>query len=405
MIKLGIREYVRHFWMNLLSVVILSIMMVSIMILVTTVLKQTRLYRLIRPYLGEKGLVAEFMDEEHIGEMQAVDKILMSSNARAGISVRGKRQNVQMSIYDRYVEKYMEPIMKEGRWVSRISGKKGKIAAVISENNLGIGAGDTVKAELTTKEGKHIKAVLYISGVFCDGQKIYSQGFDIDKSDDYREYFNTHSFYQSGEIQLITTKEQLGAYYEKLDRDCTIAFIKYNDSITELQLKYNNMILERISSDIGSAPPGFVKSYTSAKDLLTISKRAVKDMLTTYIPLIISDFVLICICILGIVAVKTAGSVGYYGKLYLCGMRWTYGIRLSGMQMCLNCILSMILAFSMSFIQNRYSVFGRIFIETGGTQFLCMLAVSIVTIGLSVLVSWMIINENTPAEIIRQSKN
>lgn len=404
MIKLGIREYVRHFWMNLLSVVILSVMMISIMILVTTILKQTRLYRLIRPYLGEKGIVAESMDDEHIGEMQAVDKILMSSDTSADVSVRGKSEIIPMSIYDSYIEKYMEPIMKEGRWVSKIRGKKGQIAAVISENSLGIGSGDTVKAEFTTKEGKRIKAMLYISGIFCDGQKIYSQGTRIDKRDDYREYFNTHSFYQSGEIQLITTREQLGAYYENVDRICTTAFIKYNDSITELQLKYNNMILERISNDKGD-PPGYYKSYMSAKELLRVSKRAVKDMLTTYVPLIISDFVLICICILGIVAVKTAGSMGYYGKLYLCGMRWTYGIRLSGMQMCLNCIFSMILAFIMSFIQNRYSVFGRIFIETGGIQFICLLTISIVTIGLSVLVSWMIINENTPVEIIRQSKN
>lgn len=404
MIRLGLKEYVRNVWMNLLSVVMLTVMMVSVMILVTTILKQTRLYRLVLPYLGEKGIVADHINKEYMDKLKAVDRILVSEEGSADITAGGKTTLMPMCIYDGSMEKYLEPVMKEGTWIDNDDSYGGSIAAVISENNLGIGAGDKVKVTLTTKEGKYTTALFYITGVFCDGQKIYTAELDIERDSDYRDYFTTYSFGQGGEMKLITTKEQLGSYYEKIDLVYGAAFIKYNDDITDMQMKYNKMILKKACKDIIGIS-GLVNSYQTTSELHRISKRSIKNLCMTYIPLIVADLVLVSICILGIVAVETARSMGYYGKLYLCGMTWKHSIRLSGMEMCLNSIFAVILAVVMTFIQNRYNVLGRMYIETGREQLLCMSVMCIITIGLSVLMSRMIINEKTPVEIIRQSKH
>lgn len=77
--RLGFREYLKNFWFNFVSVLVLGVLAVSTVILISTVDKETRLYRLVQPYLGEQGDITTIMTDKTLQSLEQVEGVLMSS--------------------------------------------------------------------------------------------------------------------------------------------------------------------------------------------------------------------------------------------------------------------------------------------------------------------------------------
>lgn len=401
MIRLGIREYIKNFWLNIISIIMMIIMIVSMLILITNICKQLKFYNYIKPVLGDEGIVADYIDEDTMEELEKVDKII--SSAQVFATTVDDKNAFSVSVYDRRMSKYIKPILSEGLWVDNITKHKDKLIAVISENNYGIKTGDTIELCMYTKEQEEVQVTVYICGIISEGQRIYSNRIQRERDCSYLDYFEVFSFEQGQQVQLITTENQLNKFSDDIYKEYANVFIKYEEGITQEEkdsnINYLNMYTEKITGI-----PNLADSFISTRELRTKTNREVKNVYFTYIPMIIADILLVGICLLGIVSVKTGKSMGHYGKLYLCGMSWKKGIFLSVTEVIINIFVSVVISSMAIMLQTKYKIYGMLNIEYGIVQIIAVVLVFIIMIICSTIMTWQIFRENTPVEIIKKSK-
>ena len=89
--------------------------------------------------------------------------------------------------------------------------------------------------------------------------------------------------------------------------------------------------------------------------------------------------------------------------LYLCGMKWRFGIWLSAWDMTLNCLFAGALSIILINLQNRFGLYEKIFAEFRVTQSVIMIAMFGIIILCSSVVTGVILRKNTAMDMIRES--
>lgn len=398
--RLGFREYLKNFWFNFVSVLVLGVLAVSTVILISTVDKETRLYRLVQPYLGEQGDITSIMTDKTLQSLEQVEGVLMSS---VGYFTYGEDAMFDVCVYNRDMEKYLEPIMKDGTWVSNSKNQTDYVRVVVSGNAQGFKTGDIVPMTAILKEeGTSTEFMVMICGVLEDGQSVYNTTHHAYEKMDHTALFQKFSAAQLEVPLMITTEEEL----KKIDGDVYFehgnVLIRYEDDITPEVKKANREKISLLYQDI------YVMKYlpdtvlTSLVFLKQYSESTIKNICLKYIPLIVVNFILITICLVGIVAIKTMVNMRDYGKLYLCGMKWSSGIQLSVMDMTVNCMLAGILSVILIKIQNQFELFEKIFAEFKIAQSMAMISMFGIIILFSAIVTGVILRTNTAMDMIRE---
>lgn len=405
MINLGFREYFRNFWYNFFTIVILAIMIISSVILISTINNQTKVYRYAKPYLGTTGEVVGTISKEYIDKLKSIDKIMYSKNVfLTRENVEYGEEIINTIIYDKRMESFLKPIISEGRWVKNGDGDKDTIYAVVSENRSDIKVGDTIQVYFVGNAGEKEEKNVYICGKLLEGQRIYNGSeMHLDSNMSVRDLFNIYSFEQTQNIMLLTTNRQISKFDTNMDSLYTNVIIKYDKNISKMDKEYNEQVIGENNSNLTNGIEAYAGNTISMKELADRSGREEKNAYITYIPLIAVDFMLICVCIMGISAVKTARSTKYYGKLYLCGMKWTGGIHLSAFEIALNCILAIILSMIMIEIHNKYYLFGKVFANLEIVQVIVIAIMCLITVFVSICMTGKILKNNSPMEILREN--
>lgn len=400
MIRLGFKEYVRNFWFNFFTVIILAFMIISSTILISTLVNQTKTYRYAKKYLGKKGSFITMTESKCIDELEDIEDFMGSQKIIIKLL-----DNIQIYpeavVYDERMENYIKPILSEGKWIDDKSGNKDTIYAVISENPYGIKTGDTIKASIASNKGDQ-EVKVHICGKIMEGQRIYMPGGTIRSDMSIDDLFQKYSYEQLQTVLLITTTSQI----EKLNVEPEITYgnviVKYKDSISDEAFKQNQEdIYDYSILQLDGNSAAFDREMSIEK-IKKQSDEEEKNIYLKYIPMISVDFILICICIMGISAVKTARSAKYYGKLFVCGMKWSGGTLLTIMEMAVNSIMAIVLSIVMLIIHNKYMMFGRIFANLGIRQVVIMTVMCFLTIAASGTMSSIVMKENAPVDILRE---
>lgn len=399
--QLGFQEYFKNFWFNLVSVLVLGVLAVSSVILISTVDKETRLYRFVQPYLGEQGDITTVMTEQTLASLEQVEGVLMSS---VGYFTYGKKEGFDICVYDSDMEQYLEPIMKEGTWISKAKKQDEYIRVVVSGNRHGFKTGDVVPMTAIMKGGEDSRGFeVLVCGVIEDGQSVYNMTHHAYERMDYTALFQKFSAAQLEIPLMITTEEELKKIEGDVYLDHGNVLIRYKDDISsevklanreKISLMYQDIYVTEYLPDTVLTSLPFLKNYSELK---------VRNICLKYIPLIGVNFILITICLVGIVAIKTMVNMRDYGKLYLCGMKWNFGIWLSAGDMMLNCLFAGILSIVLIKLQNTFDLFGKIFVEFRTTQGVIMLAMFGIIILCSSVVTGVILRKNTAMDMIRES--
>lgn len=400
MFRLGIKEYFRNFWFNFFTVVILAVMIISSTILISTLTIQTKTYRYAKGYIGKNGEFISFAKEKYINELKDVDKIMAISE----ISIEcfdNIHSVLSTSIYNERMQKYMKPILSEGRWVEE-SNDSGVLHGVISDNPYGIKTGDTINAAIVTPDGeKNIK--IHICGKIMEGQKLCVTGGKLNTDMSINDLFTVYSYEQLQVVKLITTQSQIKNSGIKPDIGYSNVIVKYKDNISKDSMYYNQDVVMENGLDASNGYDLAFDKEVSLKRMKKLSDREEKNIYAKYIPLISVDFILICLCIMGMSAVKTARSSKYYGKLFICGMKWSGGTVLTIIEMSINSVLAMILGIVMLIIHNEYMLFGKIFANISFIQVIIMMCMCILTIIASAIMAANVMRDNTPIDILREN--
>ena len=399
MIRFGMYEYVRNIWFHLCIVFIMIIMMVITTVFLSNVDRQTRLYRLTEDYLDENSIFISFADAKLLEELKQVDKVLVAQTVSGYVEQNSEEKIISTAVYSEEVMKYIKPRLSSGVHLKKVDVDEDTVAVLISENPYGIGEGDTFVYNIYSGE-EILSLKVYVAGIISEGQKIYDGKTEIKKSMVYEDFFTTYSYQQTGEVVMITTEQEMSKIGDikksSVYRNCIVTL---EDGVTEESREEN---IEKISKfETGLFGFASVNVYPEAKDLVYRSKSMLKGELLKYIPLSVIVFVLLSICIMGMVTIKTARSTRYYGILYACGMEYRVAQLMTGLEMGMNCLIAVIFTVSLLKIQNNLKLMGEINCSLELPELMAMVLICAVLILWSVFTARGILKENTPVEILK----
>lgn len=408
MFRFALSEYIRNFWFNLCTILLIIVIMVLSTIFISNIEQDTREYRLAEQYIDKDSIFVTWsfydlkqMIEDKLGKE---DKLLYSQSIAGGIE-GNKDANISSLVYPQQVMEKLEPRMDET--VNILDAKKNKdiIIAYISHNPYGIEAGDVFSYEILTLEGEDdgICVDVYVAGIIGEGQRLYSSVGEVFSDMVYKDFFNLYSYEQTGKVKMIIPEQEL----------CKIKEI---DRINKTSI-YENIIInpsDNMSEDeriaLAEAISEYEKNirpitsemvYPDAKDIVYRSNVLHKSELYKYIPLTIIVMVLFIVCVTGIVTIKTIISSRFYGIMYMCGMHYTIAQRMTAVEMTLNSVIATVFAISILTLQNKLKLVGEINCNLDILQYGFMFAICTVIILWSTMTAKRVLKDNPPIQITK----
>lgn len=359
-----LKEYVRNIWFNISFVVLLILIFVSTTMIASNIEEQTKTYNLVKDYMGDEGIVISdiFSGKEQV--LVSVDKILYSTTIWGESSE--KNYVFPISVYDEEMEKYLSLRYIDGSMSHKADNDM--LPVVISENDMGLKAEDTVKIDIFLENGSVKTVDAYITGVFADGQKVYDGSSSFSQDMDCGKLFTTYSFEQLGNPMMIVGKDNFDALDVEASEIHSNVIIKYKDDISEEDKDYNESMIWNFTNS----------SYIiSLKDVKQRSEMNISNVLKLDIPIIVAIAVLIGVCILGMVAIKVDRSMKYYAILQMCGMKNRLVQVFSVTEMIINIAISFVISASViKIIGTGYSE-NSVNARLGNIQILTILTISI----------------------------
>lgn len=398
MFRLGINEYVRNTWYNIITVFIMVAMMCVTVVFISNVDRQTRLYRLTSEYIDSNSIFLNYSTKEDWKLLNKVEKIMSSQTTTSWIK-NVENSRFQLLVYSDDFMKYLSPRLDEGQFPYKKQLDNDIIPVVISHNPYGISTGDVISIEVFTNSEKAININVYIAGILSDGQSVASLSGNVLEDMTYEDFFETYNYEQTGEVIMITSKDELSKISDDIMLFNYNSIVKFEESITEEEYEANiNAVkeYERERFKVSS-----VDVYPDTDTVIKWNKELFNSILIKNIPLTIAIFILVLTCIAGIVSIKTYRSTRYYGILYTCGMNYRTAVMITGIEMLANCCLALMLSVSILKIQSKLKIFGVINCDINIVTVSVLIVSCIITVVFSMLMTGRSLKENTAVEILR----
>ena len=398
MLRFSVGEYIRNIWYNIITIFILAVTFVVSIIFISNVNAQTRLYRLVDPYLDENSIIIDMRREFDLDALTKIDKVLMTNELFCNSKDMVKLNSCV--VYSDDILNMLPPRISEGKGIDKIKTDENTIVALISDNLKGLGAGDSLTVEFYGRDGSVIPVNVLIAGVISNGQKIYMGSGEVNRNIGYEDLYCTYSYEQMGKPVLITTEGEIGKIGKRLSGENRSCIVKFKVDITEEEKKDNVIKVRQYEEASGISSVIF---YPEGSVLCERKEDSMKSIMMKYIPLTVALFILIITCIMGIVFIKTATHIRYYTTLYICGMSYVRAVIITGVEMTVNCALAFILANTFLIIQNRYSLLGVINGETGILQVITIIGLSVILVLISMFVTRLVMKERSPMDILKDT--
>lgn len=401
MVNFVTKQYVKNIWYNILTVIIITFNIILCVIFASNISSQTKLYRLVKPYLNENSLIINTIYEEKkidINNLKKVENTLMTTELFCHSQELVKLRNCVV-----YNEKIMEefaPRLSSGKLINSKFESDEKLQVLISENSEGLGVGDILKLKFTDKTMNYVPIEAEIVGVISNGQKLFMSSNNVFNNMGYEDLYLTYSYNQLEEPIILTTQKEIDAIGKELDGFNGQCIVKFDEDISEEEYRENYLHVVDMESKTGIAS---VDMYPSSEVLTERMELSLKSTLMKYVPLTVAVFILVIICVVGIIAVKTSNSIKYYGMLYICGMPYHQAAAMTGIEMVINSVLAIVMSLSLIKIQNKLSLIGKINCEIGVVQSALMMGLCIVVIFVSILMTTVIMKEKTASQILRDT--
>lgn len=398
MIRFGISEYIRNFWFNLCMVMLLFVMVTVSTILISNITEQTGAYRLAEKYMDDDSMFLSSAFNEHIEEIETYGNLIYTETFD-GIFEDYIYSYIRAGVYKKEIMEYLRPSLDSGTYPENIRTDEKTISVLISHNPYGIKDGDTFIFNVFNN-GSVIPVNVYVAGVISEGQKLYT---DLEKhfiEMTYEDFFPVYSYEQTELVRIIISEEEM----EKISQLKEICI--YNNIIInpddELSGNEKNQIWEKIKKyGIDYMTTGIESTYPKASELKERNAIIYKSIVMKYMPLCIIIILLFCICIIGIVAVKTAKNIRYYGIMYTVGMKYFTAQVMTGFEMTFNCLVACVLSVSLLTIQRKLNIVGEINCNFDAIEIIVMIGICVVTILSSIFAARGILKEQTPVEILK----
>ena len=393
MIKFGISEYIRNFWFNLFSILLLIVMMILTTGMISNIDEKAGMYKLARKYMDYDSMYLASVEGKYIEELKEIGDVnyVQTIEGDCGIS-----KPIRGCVYTNEIMKNMKPKLEYGTYPDKVTVDGNTVKALISDNPYGIKAGDTFTYSVSTLD-EPVQVNVYVTGVIKEGQRLYISLSDIFLNMSYEDFFPVYSYEQTEDVRLIIPESEISKMPEAMTASL------YNNVMInpkgELTQEERDTIYDRIVDyDITGESP-----YPEPAELVNRNSNMFKIDLMKYIPLSVVTVLLLCISIIGIVNIKTAKSTRYYGIMYAYGMRYKKAQIMEGVSMTFNCGLAVIFTVSLIKLQQKLEFFGEINCNLNMPQVITIIGICFIIILCSVFAAKGVLKEHTPVQILKNT--
>ena len=402
MIRFILDEYIRNFWYNLVSLIIVAVMMISVTILISNVDEQTKLYRLTSGYIGEDTIFVDAMFNEDYKKVLEYGDFLGALSFHGSIwdENEDKEYSIVSLLYTDEVMKYLTPRLDEGYYPN--AKEDDVIDVLVSHNANGIKVGDNIKYSIRSDKGIKRDITYHITGIISDGQKIYGGEGRISSYMTYEDFFNVYSYEQLKEPIFIIPENQA----KKIDIIddciwCDMGILNLND---DLNMSYDEAY--KTISALNRDEEGFsvMDVFPTPDYVIEKSKESLKSILIKYVPLSIFIIILFVVCIIGVVTVKTMNSIRYYGIMYICGMNDIIALKVASVEMIINVIVAGMLSTGFITLQNEMNLIGKINCNLQSVEYMLMMIMGCAVVIGTVIACFGILKSNTPSQIVKNKR-
>ena len=238
MFRLGVSEYIRNTWYNIVVILIMAAMMCMTVIFVSNVDRQTRLYRLTSEYIDGNSIFLNYSTEEDWKVLNKVEKIMSSQTTTAWIN-NIDNSRFKLLVYSDDFMKFLSPRLDEGQFPYKKKLDEDVIPVVISHNHFGISKGDIISIKVFTNSEDAININVYIAGILSDGQSVASLSGNVLEDMNYEDFFEIYNYEQTGEVIMITTKEELYKISNNIMLFNYNSIVKFEENITQEEREAN----------------------------------------------------------------------------------------------------------------------------------------------------------------------
>ena len=390
MTKFGISEYIRNFWFNLCSILLLIVMMILTTGMISNIDEKAGMYKIARKYMDYDSMYLASIENKNIEELKEIGDVNYVQTIEGDY---GPRKLIRGCVYTREIMKNMKPKLEYGTYPDKVTVDSNTVKALISANPYGIKAGDTFTYIVSTL-GESVPVNVYVTGVIKEGQRLYITLNKTFINMSYEDFFPVYSYEQTEDVRLIIPESEAGKLPETMSCLCDNVMINPKGTLTEQE---RDTIYNRIADyDITGSSP-----YPEPAELVNRNNTMFKIEFMKYIPLSVVTIVLLCISIIGIVNIKTAKSTRYYGIMYAYGMRYKKAQIIEGVSMTFNCGLAVIFTVSLIKLQQKMEFFGEINCNLNMPQIITITGICIIIIFCSMFAAKGVLKEHTPVQILK----
>lgn len=391
MTKFGISEYIRNFWFNLCSILLLIVMMILTTGMISNIDEKAGMYKIARKYMDYDSMYLASIENKNIEELKEIGDVNYVQTIEGDY---GPRKLIRGCVYTREIMKNMKPKLEYGTYPDKVTVDSNTVKALISANPYGIKAGDTFTYIVSTL-GESVPVNVYVTGVIKEGQRLYITLNKIFINMSYEDFFPVYSYEQTEDVRLIIPESEISKMPEAMKASlCDNVMINPKGTLTQEE---RDAIYDRIADyDITGSSP-----YPEPAELVNRNNTMFKMELMKYIPLSVVTIVLLCISIIGIVNIKTAKSTRYYGIMYAYGMRYKKAQVIEGVSMTFNCGLAVIFTVSLIKLQHKMEFLGEINCNLNMPQIITITGICIIIIFCSMFAAKGVLKEHTPVQILK----
>lgn len=391
MTKFGISEYIRNFWFNLCSILLLIVMMILTTGMISNIDEKAGMYKIARKYMDYDSMYLASIENKNIEELKEIGDVNYVQTIEGDY---GPRKLIRGCVYTREIMKNMKPKLEYGTYPDKVTVDSNTVKALISANPYGIKAGDTFTYIVSTL-GESVPVNVYVTGVIKEGQRLYITLNKIFINMSCEDFFPVYSYEQTEDVRLIIPESEISKMPEAMKASlCDNVMINPKGTLTQEE---RDAIYDRIADyDITGSSP-----YPEPAELVNRNNTMFKMELMKYIPLSVVTIVLLCISIIGIVNIKTAKSTRYYGIMYAYGMRYKKAQVIEGVSMTFNCGLAVIFTVSLIKLQQKMEFLGEINCNLNMPQIITITGICIIIIFCSMFAAKGVLKEHTPVQILK----
>lgn len=399
MIRFAKNEYIRNFWYNLCTIVLLVVMMIISITLISNYEQQAKLYKFASKYIDENTMFFDRIRAEYIDELDSFGEIIGVHTYDAYIGSE-YGSHLTISVHTEEMLKKLTPRLNAGKYPGKKDMGEDTICILISENPYGIGAGDEFVLNGfgdTSDETSTLETInCYVSGVISDGQRIYTDISHTFSDMTYEDFFPIHTYEQFENVRIIVPESEGYKIPDGWISYLGNVILNPDDGLSKEQLEE----IRKIVNDYRTFPE-YPLVYPEADELIERSKAVYDNDMMRNIPLCVVVLILFGISIIGVVSVKTSKSIRHYGIMYVSGMKNSTAPVISGIEMIFNCIVSVVMALSLLKLQNTMSIIGDINCYIGKVEVISLIIISLVITIDTMLTTRSILKEHTLIEIVR----